>query len=74
MTGLSIEITCLLPEWARWLAQDEDGLWYVFEDKPIFDGECWIVAGFDHLDVKKVCAGIPPKDASTQLYRISEAA
>ena len=29
------------PEWAQWLAQDEDGEWYWFEQKPTKGDSCW---------------------------------
>lgn len=32
------------PEWANWVAQDEDGEWWWFEDKPNFDDTFWAVA------------------------------
>ena len=27
------------PEWARYLAQDDDGWWYWFDEKPVFDDD-----------------------------------
>jgi len=29
------------PEWANWLAKDEDGCWYWFEFKPSADDNFW---------------------------------
>lgn len=29
------------PEWAQWLAMDDDGTWYWFEDEPKFRRHCW---------------------------------
>lgn len=30
-----------IPEWARWLAQDANGAWYVFENKPYRAKSAW---------------------------------
>jgi len=29
------------PEWAKFLAMDQDGDWYWFENKPFHDGFIW---------------------------------
>jgi len=29
------------PEWANWLAQDEDGSWWWYEDKPKLNLDIW---------------------------------
>ena len=46
------------PEWASWLAQDDGGWWYWYEDKPyIHDGFEWVsnskysFAGFDETEL-----------------------
>jgi len=31
------QTTTEVPDWAKWKAQDANGLWHVFEDKPDFD-------------------------------------
>lgn len=30
------------PEWAQWLACDEECGWWWYQKKPIFDEDCWI--------------------------------
>jgi hypothetical protein len=30
------------PEWANWLAQDDDGSWFWFEAEPIVDDGSWV--------------------------------
>lgn len=35
------------PDWAMWLAQDEDGDWGWYEIKPVLGGWSWI---WDHGD------------------------
>jgi len=32
------------PDWANWLAQDSDGEWFWFEDKPTPANFCWHTA------------------------------
>lgn len=35
------------PEWANWLAKDQDNLtWYWHEQKPMFNGDEWLSDGF----------------------------
>lgn len=29
------------PEWANWLAMDEDGDWYWYEDEPVIGYDVW---------------------------------
>lgn len=29
------------PSWANWMAMDEDGQWFWFENKPVRDDGCW---------------------------------
>jgi hypothetical protein len=33
------------PEWAMWLAQDEDGDWFWYENKPVRVGGVWGAVG-----------------------------
>lgn len=31
-----------LPDWANWIAQDEDGRWFVYDQEPVLWGKhCW---------------------------------
>lgn len=36
---MNIELKKPVPEWARWLAQDSDGKWMVYENKPTIQEE-----------------------------------
>ena len=36
-----------LPEWAKWLARDKDGVLYAFEKKPIKSGVAWHIKDDD---------------------------
>ena len=36
------------PEWANWLAQDENGEWYWYEDMPVKRTNYWIVEDCKH--------------------------
>ena len=40
------------PEWAQWLAQDQDGEWCWFKHKPLKDSETMIWNNNIHLSVK----------------------
>lgn len=31
----------LIPDWARWVAQDEDGSWWAFEVEPHLASRSW---------------------------------
>lgn len=33
------------PEWARWLARDDDGDWYWYESKPNWDRGMYVAEG-----------------------------
>lgn len=33
------------PEWANWLAMDEDGEWYWFENEPYRSDNAWCTGG-----------------------------
>ena len=33
------------PEWAQWLAMDESGRWWWYEEKPVRKGEYWLNYG-----------------------------
>ena len=35
------------PEWANYLAMDEDGSWWWFENEPYTDGDAWCHDGGD---------------------------
>jgi hypothetical protein len=39
---------CEIPDWANWLATDEDGLVFAFKDKPGIDGSVWCSQGEIH--------------------------
>ena len=30
----TIELKIKIPNWANWIAQDEDGVWWAFEEQP----------------------------------------
>lgn len=33
------------PEWANWLAMDEDGDWFWYSETPLAGGSSWIAGG-----------------------------
>lgn len=65
-----------IPKWAKYVSQDEDGLWYVWSHIPILNenGVCWIedfpnVINFDSC-FDELAQGIPPKDYTQELYEV----
>lgn len=57
-----------LPEWAAWLAQDEDGTWWVYEAEPNKQHNGWYeneVGRFVRLG-----KDTPPVDWETTLRRL----
>ena len=37
----TIPIPVQVPDWAEWVAQDEDGAWYAFEKRPSDKDSTW---------------------------------
>jgi len=62
-----------VPNWAKWIAQDRDGMWWVYTRKPKLLrllGE-WDVSSFDYIDIAgKLIETTPPKDFTQELYKI----
>ena len=50
-------ITTFVPAWAKWMAMDKNGSWYVFEKKPILYTNSWIID--DEIDT-----------TSTEIFKI----
>lgn len=43
-----------LPEWAKWIAMDENGIWYLYDVRPdIYDGCVWGVPSDGYLKIPK---------------------
>lgn len=36
------------PEWAQWLAQDKDGRWFWYQNKPALLDDCWDLVGANY--------------------------
>lgn len=53
--------------WAKWIAQDEDGTWWEFSEKPKASNSVW-----DNYSamVNKIANGFPPKDFTKELYEV----
>lgn len=39
------------PEWAEWLAQDYDGVWWWYAEKPVQDKVQWILTNWQKLPI-----------------------
>lgn len=40
------------PQWANWLAQDNDGVWNWFQNKPKKDGLIWSPSLGDYMEAQ----------------------
>ena len=60
-----------VPEWANWVAQDNDGSWYFYPEMPEFrwNRMDWY-APWSEAQSDFACSGEAPADASTELYPI----
>jgi hypothetical protein len=58
-----------LPEWANWVAQDENGLWYAYEKKPYQQDLQWLEESKDG-DVESICRTEVIGDWRDTLYEI----
>lgn len=54
------------PEWAQWLAMDENGVWYWYACQPEFIGDDWACG---HGDSRSQCASDIIFDAADSLER-----
>jgi hypothetical protein len=43
---MKLTVQIKVPEWAKWMAQDEDGKWWFFEAKPFVDvcDSVWVIS------------------------------
>lgn len=62
----SMKVEIEIPEWANWMAQDEDGKWYCFVNKPKPRGVIWNDGGFALM----LYRGKPSPDWREELYKI----
>jgi len=60
-----------VPNWVRWIAQDGDGIWWMYSLKPKIKGdrlsERWYPQ--QHGDWLPMHEGKPPKNWEEELYR-----
>lgn len=56
-----------VPGWARWMAQDLDGGWYFFKEKPLTGPISWFVS---NNRVSYVCTTPVIGDWREQLYEV----
>ena len=59
---------CLLPAWARWLAQDEDGVWWAYEAEPNQQHNGWYENEVGRI--RRLTRDARPDDWRTCLIRI----
>ena len=54
------------PDWANWMAQDKDGMWYAYETEPRQDGDEWTT---DNTG-QRIGLSAEPKDWTQELYTL----
>lgn len=59
-----------IPYWARYLAQDKDGSWWVFEKRPY--KQKLFATWYLNLNRKqaRIASGIAPEDWTAELYEL----
>ena len=56
-------------DWINWIAQDEDGGWYGYEEEPTLRAKFWNTANVVD-DTIQLAHCSPPKDFTRELYEI----
>lgn len=46
------------PEWANWLAMDDNGVWYWHDEKPLWRYDEWVSDGFMIVASKSQGGGV----------------
>jgi hypothetical protein len=67
---MKLTIRIEVPEWANYIAQDEDGTWYFHENKPRQDTH-WLYQGIwesDHCDQAYI--DVPSEDWTQELWEL----
>ena len=60
-----------LPDWVRWVAQDQDGIWWAYEVEPLQFHKGWHENEVGQN--KRLGQGIEPKDFKKMLERVNTA-
>ena len=60
-----------LPSWARWVAQDQDGIWWAYEVEPLQFHKGWYENEVGQN--KRLGQGVVPKDFKKMLERVNTA-
>ena len=56
-----------LPDWARWVAQDEDGMWFGYIEEPWAEPDGIWIDGCCH---SSLATTKPPKNWIQELYKV----
>lgn len=62
-----------IPPGFKWLGQDHSGQWYVYTHMPIKDisTPIWTLKDTEAHDCIRIGNGLPPKDWTQELYKLS---
>ena len=70
----TVNIEVMVPMWAKWLAQDLNGNWYIYENKPKVEFESyWKMTGLDtSARFEVITEGVPNQHWKETLVEIEE--
>lgn len=66
MNALKVEIKVEIPDWVNWMAVDESGEVWAFEEEPFMDGTIW-TCGLEGK-AEELYQSKPPKNWKDELY------
>lgn len=70
MSVASLTLEVAVPEWARFVARDEDGSWFAYEERPKFDPDDGMWCPTDGR-YRKIGDGMPTKVARDTLREVN---
>lgn len=68
MSKLKVEIEVNIPIWTNWIAVDESGDVYAYENEPRKEYDSWDVNLKKHGELKFLYKDKPPKNWKDELY------
>jgi len=70
--SIKITLNIPIPDWANWLAQDSNGAWWVYSDKPVISeySKIWAAPTATGCKFEKIAKDEPNPGWENALYRI----
>ena len=66
MNKIQMTVEFEIPDWANWMAQDKDGMWYAYETEPRQNGYEWTT---DDM-IQYIGLSAEPKDWKQEIYTL----